>query len=124
MMILIVDDYQPFRNTLKKWLNTTFTDYQILEAATSQEAVELAQANRPKVVLMDIALPDQNGIEATRQIKTAVPEAQVIMLTYLETERYQADAAAAGSTAYITKQQMHKQLMPLLQSLLSSSQTS
>jgi DNA-binding NarL/FixJ family response regulator len=118
-MILIVDDYQPFRNTLKKWLNSPFPALPVLEAATGEEALTQAKIHRPGIVLMDIILPDMNGIEATRKIKAMLPDTHVIILSYHESERYQADAASAGIDGYIAKRQMHEELLPILQTLLS-----
>lgn len=119
-MILIVDDYEPFRNTLKKWLNSSFAAYQVLEATTGEEALTQAKLHQPNVVLMDIVLPDLNGIEATRKIKAMLPDTHVIILSYHESDRYQADAASAGIDGYIAKRQMHEQLLPILQNLLSA----
>ena len=117
-MILIVDDYQPFRNTLKKWLNSSLAAYPVQEAATGEEALAQAEIHRPSVVLMDVVLPDMNGIEVTRKIKALLPDTHVIILSYYETDRYRTDAAAAGVEAYIAKRQMHEQLLPLLKTLL------
>lgn len=119
--ILIVDDHDAVRTSLLDWFGTVFPDCALAEARSGEEAVELALARPPDVILMDIGLPQMNGIEAARRIKAAAPQVQVVMLTIHETPEYQADAAAAGVTAYILKRQMYRELIPTLQRLLSSS---
>ena len=119
--ILIVDDYDAVRTSLLDWFGTVFPDCALAEARSGEEAVELALARPPDVILMDIGLPQMNGIEAARRIKAAAPQVQVVMLTIHEAPEYQADAAAAGVTAYILKRQMYRELIPTLQRLLSSS---
>jgi len=119
--VLIVEDHDAVRAALRDWLSVVFQDWGFLEAKSGEEAVDLARRNSPDVILMDIGLPGMNGIEATRRIKAAVPQAQVVMLTIHEAPEYQADAAAAGASAYILKRHMHSELIPALQRLLSSS---
>lgn len=119
--ILIVDDHDAVRTSLLDWFGTVFPDCALAEARSGEEAVELALARPPDVILMDIGLPQMSGIEAARRIKAAAPQVQVVMLTIHETPEYQADAAAAGVTAYILKRQMYRELIPTLQRLLSSS---
>ncbi len=118
--ILIVDDYDAVRASLLDWFGTVFPDCALAEARSGEEAVELALARPPDVILMDIGLPQMNGIEATRRIKAAAPQVQVVILTIHEAPEYQAKAAAAGVTAYILKRQMYRELIPTLQRLLPS----
>ncbi|MDH7486381.1 MAG: response regulator transcription factor [Anaerolineae bacterium] len=118
--ILIVDDHDAVRTSLRDWFGTVFPDCTLAEASSGEEAVELALARPPDVILMDIGLPQMNGIEAARRIKAAAPQVQVVMLTIHEAPEYQADAAAAGVTAYVLKRQMYRELIPTLQRLLPS----
>ena len=117
--ILIVEDHDAVRTSLRDWLSATFPDWTLVEAKSGEEAVDLALARPPDVVLVDIGLPGMNGIETTRHIKAVVPQAQVVMLTIYEAPEYQADAAAAGASAYIVKRRMHTELIPVLARLLS-----
>jgi DNA-binding NarL/FixJ family response regulator len=73
------------------------------EAASGEEAVEVADALRPAVVLMDINLPGMNGMEATRQITDARPETVVLLLSTYGTEDLPVDAGSSGFTAYVNK---------------------
>ena len=83
----------------------------------------LAQVQPPDIVLMDIGLPGINGIEATRRIMALAPQAKVTMLSIHEDPEYQADAAAAGASAYVPKRTMHRDLIPAVERLLSHAET-
>jgi DNA-binding NarL/FixJ family response regulator len=118
--ILIVEDHDAVRRSLRDWLEAVFPQYGFIEAASGEEAVAIAQAKSPQAVIMDIALPRMNGIEATRRIKATVPTAQVVILTIHEDNAYRADAAAAGASAYVPKRVMQTKLLPTLSALLST----
>jgi len=70
--ILIVEDHDTLRETLRKWLSTTFPDCVFFDAKKGEDAVDLAEAEKPDIVIMDIGLPGISGIEATRQIKKKI----------------------------------------------------
>lgn len=72
----------------------------------------------PDLVLMDIGLPNMNGLQATKQIKTVAPLAQVIVVTVHDAAEYRADAAAAGASGYVLKRHVTTELVPLMQRLL------
>lgn len=116
--ILIVEDHDGVRSALHKWLADEFPGDRILDARTGEEAVDLAHAQRPDIVLMDISLPGMNGIEATRRIKAVVPEVSVIMLTIHEDPVYRTEATAAGASAYVSKGNMLATLIPAVSALL------
>jgi DNA-binding NarL/FixJ family response regulator len=117
--ILIVEDHTGVRQSLREWLELSFPHYQLLEAASGEEAVAMAQAINPRLVIMDIGLPGINGIEATQGIKAAVPATQVVMLTIYDDEAHRADAAAAGASAYVPKRKVQTELLPVVTRLLS-----
>lgn len=117
--ILIVEDHEGVRILLCATLSDAFPDYRLLEAKDGREAVNLAVVQRPDIVLMDIGLPEMNGIEATRQIKAASPEVRVLMVTSHEDFEHRAAAAAAGAVGYILKSQMNAELIPAVTALLS-----
>jgi DNA-binding NarL/FixJ family response regulator len=118
--VLIVEDHDAVRRSLREWLETVFSQCCFIEAASGEEAVALAETSGPHLVVMDIGLPRMNGIEATRRIKAVVPTAQVVVLTIHEDEAYQTDATAAGATAYVPKRKMQTELLPALAALLFS----
>ena len=118
--ILVVDDHDQVRCLLKEWLETVFPDYGVVEAASGEEAVIVAQAKLPKLVIMDIGLPKMDGIRATQLIKESVPAAKVVILTMHEEEQYKKDAFASGVNAYVPKRLMQSDLLPTLQRLLAT----
>jgi len=119
--VLIVEDHDTVRASLREWLGLAFPGWAFLEAKSGEEALDLACAQHPALVLMDIGLPKMNGIEATRRIKAALPSVSVVILTIYEDEAYRADAALAGASAYVAKRKMQSELVPVLTALLSES---
>jgi DNA-binding NarL/FixJ family response regulator len=117
--ILIVEDHEGIRNSLRQWLSTVFQDYVIRDASTGEDAVELCKEIKPDVVVMDIKLPGINGILATKQIKKMFPDTKVIMLTVYDIPAFQAEATAAGASTFISKNNMYKELIPAIQSLMA-----
>jgi DNA-binding NarL/FixJ family response regulator len=101
--VLIADDQTLFREGIKdvltgeKWIEV------VGEAADGEEAVALTKKLKPEVVLMDIKLPKLDGIAATRQIKAAVPEVNVLMLSSFEDEAHVMEAIKAGANGYLSK---------------------
>ena len=122
--ILVVDDHEQVRCLLKEWLETVFPDYGVVEAGSGEEAVIVAQAKLPKLVIMDIGLPKMDGIRATQLIKESIPVVMVVILTMYEEEQYMKDAFASGVNAYVPKRLMQSDLLPTLQRLLSQGEVS
>jgi DNA-binding NarL/FixJ family response regulator len=101
--VLVVDDHTLFREGLAALLNAAAETEVAGQAATGAEAIAQAGALAPDVVLMDIQMPDMNGIEATRRILSDQPEVGVIMLTMLEDDDSLFAAMCAGARGYILK---------------------
>ena len=120
--ILIVEDHDAVRRSLRDWLEVEFPQCRVIDAASGEEAIALIRGESPRLVLMDISLPGMSGVEATRQIKAALPSAQVVMLTIHENDTYRADATTAGASAYVTKRVMQTELIPTLAALLKNGQ--
>lgn len=118
--ILIVEDHDDVRRAMRDWLQVEFPQCRVIAAASGEEAIAFARVESPRLIVMDIRLPGMNGIETTRQIKVALPFAQIVMLTTHTGDIYRADAKAAGANAYVTKQKMHSELVPMLTALLAS----
>ncbi|MBI4494691.1 MAG: response regulator transcription factor [Chloroflexi bacterium] len=101
--ILIADDHTLFRDGLRALLGS-IPEYEVVgEAATGEEAVAQAAALQPDVVLMDILMPDTNGIEATRRILHTSPHIGVVVLTMFEDDDSVFAAMRAGARGYILK---------------------
>lgn len=117
--ILIVEDNKNVRRALHNWLRLSFTDCLVIEATTGEEAIELVSEQLPHVVIMDIELPEMNGITATEKIKSVLPSVPVIILTMHQDEIYRLNARTAGAIAYVTKNEISTELMPALEMALS-----
>ena len=102
--VLIVDDQPPFRAVARTVVGVAPGFAVAAEAASGDEAVELALAMRPALVLMDINLPGISGIEATRRILAAVPSTVVILLSTYDAESLPADALDCGAARYVHKE--------------------
>jgi DNA-binding NarL/FixJ family response regulator len=116
--ILVVDDHDQVRCLLKEWLETVFPQFSVIEARSGEEAVVVAQAKLPKLVIMDIGLPEMDGLRAAQLIIESVPAAKVVILTMHEEEQYKKDAFASGVNAYVPKRLMQSDLLPTLSRLI------
>lgn len=117
--LLLVDDDRGFRATLRQLLEQR-ADVEVLgEAGNGEEAVQLANDLHPDVVLMDLAMPRMNGVEATRQLKTRRPDLAVIILTVHDEDVYRRTALAAGAAAFLEKKMLGVDLWPTLVRILN-----
>jgi CheY-like chemotaxis protein len=103
MDILIADDDPGFRGTLKRILDAKPNVHTVWEARDGEEAVQLTRAFRPDVVLMDLAMPRIDGLEATRMIKEKQPEVRVIVCSVHNESIYRRAAAVDGADAFVPK---------------------
>lgn len=110
--VLIVDDQPRARQSMRALLATYPEVKGIREAANGREAIESIERSRPDVVLMDVRMPEMNGLEATRLIKVRWDRVKVILLSmYAE---YGNEAQAAGADAFITKGEPADRLLTIL----------
>lgn len=119
LTILMVDDHEAMRLSLRSWLELIYPQWRLEEAASGEEAVIMAQVFKPDLVIMDLGLPGMDGFEATRRIKASLPSTPVVMLSVNDDEAYRRQAASVGAAAYVSKWQMQTELQPLLAQLLS-----
>ena len=101
--VLICDDHTILREGIRMLLNSQPDMHVVGEAMDGREAVEKARALKPDVILMDIAMPSLNGLEATKQIRREDPNARVLVLTMYESDEYVAQMLEAGATGYVLK---------------------
>ena len=102
--VLLAEDHMIVREGLKKLLEAEPNIEVIGEATTGREAVDLTLKLRPAVVVMDIAMPQLNGLEATRQIRQAVPTAKVLILSAHSDDAYVESVTEMGASGYLIKQ--------------------
>lgn len=100
--ILLADDHSLLREGLKKSFESA-GDEVVGEASNGEEAVALARALQPQVVLMDLSMPVMDGIEATRRIRAELPMVKVAVLTMHDDIDKTRDAISAGASAYLSK---------------------
>ena len=101
--VLIADDHPLFREGMRGRLDRVADVAVVGEAASGDEAVELAQKLEPDVILMDIKMPGLNGIEATREIQRANPQIGILVLTMFEDDDSVFAAMRAGAKGYLLK---------------------
>jgi DNA-binding NarL/FixJ family response regulator len=102
--VLLADDHTILREGIRALLSAQPDIEVVGEAANGREAVAKAHDLKPDVVLMDIAMPLLNGLEATRQIKKEHPEINVLVLTMHDSEEYVAQILRAGASGYVIKE--------------------
>ena len=101
--ILVVEDHEVMRFGLKSLLANVEGFQVVGEAGDGKEAIEKAKALKPRVVVMDIVMPKMNGIDASNELKAALPDTKIIMFTSFETQSYVFAALAAGAHGYCLK---------------------
>jgi two-component system response regulator DevR len=102
--VMLVDDHELVRTGLRTLLEECDDLELVGEAATAAEAVLVASAEQPDVVVLDVRLPDRSGVEACRDIRQLLPEADVLMLTSYADDRAVFESIMAGASGYLLKQ--------------------
>jgi DNA-binding NarL/FixJ family response regulator len=101
--VLLVDDIADLRFMLRLNLEGSGRFQVVAEASNGLEGIELARQHQPDLVLLDIAMPVKDGMEALPDIRTASPESRVVILSSFEEQRYGDQAIRLGASAYIEK---------------------
>jgi len=104
--VLLVDDQAPFRSAARAVLRRTEGFELVGEAASGPEAVELAATLEPGLVLMDINMPEMNGVEATRRILAEHPSTVIFLCSTYDAADLPADAPTSGAAAYVHKEHL------------------
>lgn len=116
--VLLADDHQVVRRGVAGILQDAGPDWEVCgEASTGQEAVALAAQLQPDIVVMDISMPEMNGLEATREIKKSNPATEVLILSMHESEQIVQDVLRAGARGYILKQDAGKDLINAMEAV-------
>jgi two-component system response regulator NreC len=109
--LLLVDDHAVVRSGLRMLLEDQDDVEIVAEAGNSEEAFQRAEESAPDVIVMDIGLPDESGIETTRRIKESNPEIAVVALTIHEDEEYFFKMLEAGASGYVPKRAAPEELL-------------
>jgi len=119
--VMVVEDFEDNRFMMRRLLE--MSGYRVLEAVNGEEAVELARRERPGLILMDLSLPQLDGLAATRRIRQhpELRDVPIVAVSAHDTADFHADALAAGCNDYVTKPIDFDQLEALLKHLLPKS---
>ena len=109
--IVIVDDHQLVREGLRDLLEDALDIEVVGEAANGQEALLLCSRLKPDLVLMDVRMPEMDGLVATREIKQRYPEISVMMVTMHENPDYLLEALKAGAAGYVLKDGLRQEVV-------------
>lgn len=115
--VLIVDDHALFRQGIRSLLESSGIAKVVGEAGTGSEAVTQARQLRPDVVIMDIGMPDMNGLEATRLITQEMSDVRVVILTVHASDEYFFEALNSGASGYVLKEAAFNDLQMALEAL-------
>ena len=116
--ILIADDHELFRRGVAAELSQVPGWIVAAEATNGRDAVALAASLKPDIVVLDLTMPELNGLEAARQIILADPAARILILTAHESEQLVREVLSAGAKGYVLKSDAGKTLVTALQALL------
>ena len=121
MRILLADDHDIVRLGLRQLL-TAHPGWEICaEAATGNDAVTLAKRFEPHVIVMDIEMPELNGIEATRKIRKLLPQTKIVILTMHFSDQLIGEIVEAGACGYILKSDADRELVAAVQTVATGS---
>ena len=101
--ILLVEDDQHFRKILKQELNGWFPSIVVEEASDGKEAMEKTESFSPRIIFMDIRLPDESGLQLTKRIKAKYPAINIVMLTSHNLPEYRQAAMECGASHFFVK---------------------
>jgi DNA-binding NarL/FixJ family response regulator len=121
--ILLADDHRIVRDGLKTLLEKQSDMEVVAEAEDGRTTVNLAKKLLPDIVIMDITMPDLNGIDATRKIVTELPNSKVIALSMHSDRRFVSGSLEAGASGYLMKDCAFEELVSAIRSVMSSNRT-
>lgn len=117
--VLVVDDHPIFREGLKQIINST-TEFVVMdEVGNGEEAMNFAIKYDYDIIILDISMPDRNGLEILRQLSVLKPDIKFLIVSMYSEEQYAVQAIKAGAAGYLTKSYAAKELTKALQRIIS-----
>ncbi|HME07352.1 MAG TPA: response regulator transcription factor [Bryobacteraceae bacterium] len=117
LQLLIADDHEIVRRGLRAILETQQDWTVVAEAVTGRQAIDQAREHPPDIAILDIGMPELNGLEATRQILKLLPQTEVLILTMHESEQIVREVLAAGARGYVLKSDAGRDLVAAVEAL-------
>ena len=121
--ILLVDDNFEFLEALGRFLSVDTGVKVVGHLLSGSEAIERMSVYRPDLVLMDLAMPGVNGLEATRWVKQQPDAPRVILLTLYDNSEYRQAASEVHADGYVVKSDLGQVLLPMIHSIVNQEQT-
>lgn len=119
--IMLADDHPVFRSGLKNIiLAEEKLQFEVIcEASNGKQAVDMAFEMEPEIIIIDINMPEKDGIEATREIKEGVPNTKILILTMYSDEAYLKEGLKAGASGYVLKRAVDTELISAIKTVLN-----
>jgi len=121
--IMVVDDHPMLRQGIATILSDQLDMTLVAEASSGREAIQQFRLHRPDITLMDLQMPEKNGIDATLAIRGEFPEANVIVLTTYSGDVQVLRALKAGAKGYLLKNMLHKELLEAIRAVHAGKKT-
>jgi DNA-binding NarL/FixJ family response regulator len=120
--ILVADDHGIVRSGIRMLIDRQQGMHVVAEAEDGIQAVELAQATRPDVAILDVSMPRMTGLQAAREIRSRAPDTSVLLLSMHDDERYFFDAVDVGAAGYVLKRSADTDLIDAIQAVARGEQ--
>jgi DNA-binding NarL/FixJ family response regulator len=117
LRILVADDHEVVRKGLKSVFSSRPGWMVCAEAVTGRDAIAKAEEHRPDIAVMDISMPEMNGLEATRKIRKILPKTEVLILSVHYSDQLVREIVDAGAHGYILKSDTHRDLLIAVEAL-------
>ncbi len=118
--VMMVDDHAATRSAVAALLNRDLPHCRLLACDSAEQALAVCSSQLPTLIIMDIALPGMNGVEATSLIKHRYPDVSIVMLSNSDMQVYRDGAKVAGAAAFVSKRRIADELVAVVAGLLAA----